>query len=78
MTKKKTILFIDIEGGYGGSSNSLFQMVTALNKKKFKPIIICKKDGPIIEKYFKRKIDCYVDSRISSLIPLKKNEYQGS
>ena len=50
-------------------------MVTALNKKKFNPIIICKKDGPIIEKYLKNNIKCYIEPRLVSFIPLKKKKF---
>ena len=32
---KKKILFIDIEGGFGGSSRSLLNIILNLNKKKF-------------------------------------------
>ena len=40
---KKKILFIDIEGGFGGSSRSLLNIVLNLNKKQFSPIVLCKK-----------------------------------
>ena len=33
--KKITILYIDIEGGFGGSSRSLFNIVYNLDKKIF-------------------------------------------
>ena len=43
--QKLNILCLDIEGGHGGSSKSLFNSIKYLNKDKFKPIVICKKNG---------------------------------
>ena len=51
------ILHLDTEGGWGGSSISLFQIVKNLNKNKFKSVVICRKDGPIINKYKKANIE---------------------
>ena len=53
------ILHLDTEGGWGGSSISLFNIVTNLNRKRFKPFVICRKNGPIIEKYKKKNINIY-------------------
>ena len=70
--KKLKILYIDIEGGYGGSSRSLFNMVSNLNNKLFEPVVICKKKGPTTEKLTKMNINFYVESKIVSIIPLPK------
>ncbi len=51
------ILHLDTEGGWGGSSVSLFHIVKNLDKKKFKSVVICRKDGPIINKYKKINIE---------------------
>ena len=59
--KKLKILYIDIEGGYGGSSRSLFNMVSNLNNKLFEPVVICKKKGPTTEKLTKMNINFYVE-----------------
>ena len=50
------ILHLDTEGGWGGSSISLFNIVSNLDKKIFKSHVICRKEGPIINKYKKIKI----------------------
>ena len=73
MNSKKTILYIDIEGGYGGSSRSLYQMVTSIDKNRFKPIVFCKKKGPTYYKLIKADITCQIEKNITSFIPLKKN-----
>ena len=48
--KKLKILYIDIEGGFGGSSRSLLNMILGLNKDIFEPVVICKKNGPTHKK----------------------------
>jgi len=73
MNKKITILYIDIEGGFGGSSISLCNMVLSLNLETFKPIVFCKKRGPTVDKLLKYGIDCQIEPTITSIIPLKKN-----
>ena len=50
------ILHLDTEGGWGGSSISLFKIVNAINREKFKSMVICRKSGPIIKKYKSIKI----------------------
>jgi len=50
------ILHLDTEGGWGGSSISLFKIVNSINRKKFKSMVICRKSGPIVKKYNSIKI----------------------
>ncbi len=50
------ILHLDTEGGWGGSSISLFKIVSSINKKNFKSIVVCRKNGPIIKKYQSIKV----------------------
>ena len=71
--KKTKILFIDIEGGFGGSSRSLLNIVLNLNKKQFLPIVLCKKKGPTTKKLKELNIKYFIEPRIFSIIPLKKN-----
>lgn len=63
------ILHLDTEGGWGGSSISLFNIVTNLDKKKFNPFVICRKKGPIIEKYKKKNINIYENLNLYSFSP---------
>ena len=63
------ILHLDTEGGWGGSSISLFNIVTNLNRKRFKPFVICRKNGPIIEKYKKKNINIYKNLNLYSFSP---------
>ena len=45
------ILFLDKEGGYGGSSRSLHYMVKNLDHEKIVPSILLREEGPIIKEY---------------------------
>lgn len=62
-------LHIDIEGGFGGSSISLFNLISLIDKKKFKPHTIVKIKGPIYKKYKSIKIDVTHLPNIYSFIP---------
>jgi len=48
-------LHVDIEGGYGGSSRSLFELVRRLDRERFAPLIIHRRMGPVADRY--RAID---------------------
>ena len=49
------ILHLDTEGGWGTSRP--FSYCKKFDKKKFKSIVICRKDGPIINQYKKINIE---------------------
>jgi len=70
--KKIKILCLDIEGGHGGSSKSLFYLLQKINKKKFKIEVICKKDSWLKEKYHKENIKCIIDQSMPRAIILQK------
>ncbi len=63
------LLHVDIEGGFGGSSISLYNLVKLLDKKKFKCHTIVKIKGPIYQKYKSENIDVIHLSNIYSFIP---------
>lgn len=44
-------LHIDIEGGWGGSSRSLFELVSRLNRARIEPLIAHRQDGPLTDWY---------------------------
>ena len=74
--KKLKILYIDIEGGFGGSSRSLLNMILGLNKDIFEPVVICKKNGPTHKKLNSLGVKAIIDKNIFSIIPLKKNNFK--
>lgn len=45
------ILFLDVEGGWGGSSRSLMYMVRHLDRRRFRPVVVSRKEGPVGEAY---------------------------
>ena len=44
------VLYIDIEGGWGGSSRSLLYFVGHLDPNKVKPIVWHRREGPVSER----------------------------
>tara|TARA_X000000950_G_scaffold289119_1_gene409928 strand:- start:587 stop:1744 length:1158 start_codon:yes stop_codon:yes gene_type:complete len=75
--KKIKILCIDIEGGHGGSSRSLFYALEAIrHAKKFSNLditVICKKKSWLKSQYKKIGIKCIIENDIPRFTPLKKN-----
>ncbi len=55
----KKVLFIDIEGGHGGSSRSLFQSLSYMEKTDLSLEVWCKRDG-IKNKYQELNIPCKI------------------
>jgi len=80
--KKKKILCIDIEGGNGGSSRSLFYLISTIVEKKnhqFDISVICRKDSWVKNKYKKIGVKCSIDKSIPRFTPLinpSRNIYQ--
>lgn len=72
--RKKKILFIDSEGGHGGSSRSLFFTVKILDKKIFFPTVLCKRYSQIYEEYKKNKINCFIFENIPKFTSVKREK----
>jgi glycosyltransferase involved in cell wall biosynthesis len=53
------ILYLDKEGGFGGSSRSLFYLVKHLDRGEVIPVVIVGEEGPIIKKYRQLGIAVY-------------------
>jgi glycosyltransferase involved in cell wall biosynthesis len=69
---------LDIEGGYGGSSRSLYESVFHLDRSQAAVEVWCRKAGPIQDKYRDIGIPCRVVPqipRVSSLPLLSRNLY---
>jgi glycosyltransferase involved in cell wall biosynthesis len=58
------VLSLDSEGGYGGSSRSLFQLLSYLPKEEIHLEVWCRRKGPIQEAYRRMGIPCRVEGRI--------------
>lgn len=66
MSKLK-VLCIDSEGGHGGSSISLFTLLTSIKSKNIKLSVICKKDSWIKKEYINKSIICEIEKNIPKL-----------
>ena len=76
--EKQRVLCLDIEGGYGGSSRSLFLSLSHIDRQAIEPIVWCKKSGPIQPKYKKIGVSTSVEPdmpRATSLRRFSRNIY---
>ncbi len=74
----RRVLCLDIEGGYGGSSRSLFQSLYHLPVGAVQPEVWCRRAGPIQALYERAAIPCSVKSditHVSALPRLSRNLY---
>jgi len=62
-------LHIDIEGGWGGSSASLCQLIRKLDREKISPVVVYRQEGPAREWYDELKIPAYHIPEIGSFVP---------
>lgn len=46
-----SVLFLDVEGGWGGSSRSLYYLIEASQSFSWQPYIVTRKPGPVDAKY---------------------------
>jgi glycosyltransferase involved in cell wall biosynthesis len=72
------VLCLDIEGGYGGSSRSLFQSLSHLPDGAVQPEVWCRRAGPIQALYARAEIPCAVTPgmpHVSALPRLSRNLY---
>ena len=73
-----SVLFIDIEGGWGGSSRSLYYLVKYLEKKRCRPVILMGKHGPIKEKYENDKIGTFLFTPIPRTTAMQDKNIKGT
>ncbi len=66
------VLCLDIEGGYGGSSRSLFQSLSYLPDNAVQPEVWCRRAGPIQEQYSSAGIPCSVTPTMPHLNALPR------
>jgi glycosyltransferase involved in cell wall biosynthesis len=72
------VLCLDIEGGYGGSSRSLFQSLSQLPDGVVQPEVWCRRAGPIQALYERAEIPCAVTAgmpHVSALPRFSRNLY---
>jgi glycosyltransferase involved in cell wall biosynthesis len=59
------VLCLDIEGGFGGSSRSLFEILRHMDREPVALEVWCRRDGPVRERYEALGIPC----RITAAMP---------
>lgn len=72
------VLCLDIEGGYGGSSRSLYQSIRYLDREAVRVTVWCKRPGPIQEAYAVLGVSCRVTPempKVSALPRFSRNLY---
>ncbi len=71
------VLCLDIEGGFGGSSRSLYESIRHIDRTRVEPEVWCGRDGPIVARYGALGVPCRVTPwpRFSALPRLSRNLY---
>ena len=64
------VLALDIEGGHGGSSRSLFNLVQFLDPELVKIEVWCKRNSTFKEAYRKLGVKCCIESEITKVSAL--------
>lgn len=65
------ILYLDVEGGWGGSSRSLFYLIESLDRRLFSPVVLLRKAGPVEARYKALGVPCHV---MPELAPFRPSE----
>lgn len=73
---RTSVLCLDIEGGFGGSSRSLYYLVRNLDRERFAPEVWHRLKGPIEERYRQEGVPTRHVPEILSLIPLRRNNWK--
>ena len=70
------ILCLDIEGGHGGSSRSLFALLRHIDQKGLELEVVCRRDSMLVERYRNLDILCQIMPslpKVSSLAQFSRN-----
>jgi glycosyltransferase involved in cell wall biosynthesis len=63
------VLYLDVEGGWGGSSRSLYYLVAALDRSVIEPVVLLRKAGPVEARYEALGVSCHVVPELASFRP---------
>jgi len=78
VTETLKMLCLDIEGGYGGSSRSLYESLLHMDRACVTPEVWCRRDGPARARYEALGISCRIETgmpRMNSLPRFSRNLY---
>lgn len=62
-------LHIDIEGGWGGSSRSLFELLSRIDRNRVSPVVVHRQAGPLTRWYSEIGVPTYHVPEIGSFVP---------
>jgi len=65
-------LHIDIEGGWGGSSRSLFELLSHVDRARVAPVVVHRQEGPVTGWYRALDIPTYHVPEIASFVPRRR------
>ncbi len=71
---KRRILFIESEGGHGGSSRSLHAMIKSLNSTIFYSTVVCRKKSKFSEELKKNKNKYYIFENIPKFTSVRREK----
>lgn len=69
-------LHVDIEGGWGGSSRSLFELLRRLDRDRIEPLVAHRQEGPVSERYSGVGIPTRHIPEIASFAPRPYNSFK--
>lgn len=72
MNEKLRVLCLDIEGGYGGSSRSLYESLRHMDRAAVDLEVWCRRDGPVHERYEALGIPCRIIPGLPKMNSLKR------
>jgi glycosyltransferase involved in cell wall biosynthesis len=67
------VLCLDIEGGYGGSSKSLFESIINLRNSDVQIEVWCRRNGPIVDKYKEHNISVKFTPTMPKVTSVKRH-----
>ena len=65
----RRVLLIDVEGGFGGSSRSLYHLVEHLDRARFVPTVWGRSEGPMVDRLDKIGVAHRIHPGIATLVP---------
>ncbi len=66
-------LHVDIEGGWGGSSRSLYELVKRFDRTRVAPMVAHRQEGPVTARYAEIDIPTALVPEIGSFVPRRRN-----
>ena len=66
-------LHVDIEGGWGGSSRSLYELLRRLDRSRIAPLVAHRQEGPVASRYAEIDIPTVLVPEIGSFVPRRRN-----